>query len=282
MRRLVLCVALLLALIVAPPARSADVPDLRAWSQNQGGADLLPNGRVLVVVELRATEYQTATLSLGTPLGFTVTSVGVSSGAYAVPDMFPRETPPPFVRWTGEVSSTQPITLFVLYTVLPGAAPGDRKLIVSGLAGGVPIATALFVRVCCVAQPTPEPPPVPMASSHRVYLPTLRGGPAPPVVLPAASVPVHGTDLAVGQEQAPGSQCENRALFNDLLFICSSVAHLSLPRSIEAEQCGAIACKTRCVNSNCTSPIHEPCTAESLLSGVALSRPPFGHIANTR
>ena len=185
MKRIALCAALLFAIVLAQPAQAVTLPTLSVWSQAQGSSDLRPGGRVLVVAELRATDHQTTTLHLATPAGLVVRSIRPTSGAYIAPGMAPGSTYTPFVLWTGEVSATQPINLAVVYSVLSSTAPGDRQLLITGQAAGVPIATSLAIRVCCVEQP---PPAGVSPEVHRLYLATIRGSrvtTAAPQLLPA-------------------------------------------------------------------------------------------------
>jgi len=167
MRRLLL---LVLLLAIATPTRAAALPQLTMFSVNdRGTADLLPGQHLLVVVELRSDDRQSAAITHPTLPGLVLSSFEASSGALAAPDLFPPGSPPPFITWTGEVSATQPVNIRLVYAVPLDATPGDRMLTASGQAGGVSLAANTLIRVCCTPAPTVVPPPV-----YQRYLPVFR------------------------------------------------------------------------------------------------------------
>lgn len=169
MRRFALCLALILACLAVSPARASTPPSLHVFTVNdRGAADLLPGSRVLMVAELRSEDLRTATLNAPTPAGLVLESYSASAGSLAVPDMFPRTAPPPFVAWTGEVSATQPINVRLLYYVPLNTAAGDLTIRVSGQAGDTPLAASTLIRVCCIAAPPAT------FHGYRVYLPAFR------------------------------------------------------------------------------------------------------------
>jgi len=170
MKRIALCALLILVCVLITPARAASGPTLHLFSANdRGTADLLPGQHLLVVVELRGDELQSATITHPTPAGLVLESIDPSSGAVAIPDLYPRATPPPFITWTGEVSATQPINIRLVYYVPLDATAGDRTLTASGQAAGVSLAASSLIRVCCTPAPPVAPPPI-----YRRYLPVFR------------------------------------------------------------------------------------------------------------
>lgn len=167
---LVLLLALLCAWLLAPSLHAAQaLPILSVFSVNdRGTADLLPGGRVLIVAELRSAELRTATLRIDSPAGLRLEAADASGGSLAVSDMYPPDTPPPGVLWTGAVSSTQPINLRLLYQVPSTAAVGDLLVSVTGQADTMALAASTRIRVCCVPAPEAQRP------GWRVYLPVIR------------------------------------------------------------------------------------------------------------
>lgn len=139
---------LVLFLLLASSTHAAAPLRLSLWSVNdRGAADLLPGSRVLVVVELRSAEPQSATLTHATPPGLSLEQATASAGTIA-----------PGLMWSGVVSSTQPINISLLYSVPRDTTPGDRVLSVSGQAGDVPFAASTVLRVCCIEAPAPSRP----------------------------------------------------------------------------------------------------------------------------
>lgn len=152
------------------PLRAATVPSLHVFSVNDlGRADLLPGGRVLVVAELRSEDLRSTALQIDAPSDLVPQSGSASSGILlALHDVAEARAARPIVVWTGEVSSTQPINIRVVYQVPPSAPAWDLVVNVGGQAGGVPLAASTVVRVCCVSAPPAQGPP-----RWRVYMPAV-------------------------------------------------------------------------------------------------------------
>jgi hypothetical protein len=171
-RRLGLVFLVWLAIVAPAPSSQAADAVLRIDAAASKG-EVTREAIFHVSIAVFSTNVQTTTVSLAVPIDvrrFEVQSVEVSGGAMAVPDMYPHDSPPPFVYWMGSVRLEHPAMVVIKLKVRPSAPLGPATIRASGMdAGGHTSADSVLIGICCVEQPPAQKPP-----TIRRLLPIIR------------------------------------------------------------------------------------------------------------
>lgn len=158
MRRSIRSALLVLLLALTLPAHAASAPTLTI---TVSAAEVLPGARVEATVALTSDDARTITLGVSCPPGFRVSGAAINVGTVSIDDQFSGPPPQPVVHWTGVVSSTQPITVVVTYSVLPDAESADHIITATGHLGALQFDASTVVRVI---------------APWRMYMPIIAGG----------------------------------------------------------------------------------------------------------